>query len=139
MILPQNNIYVYRYDYVGEYDDYLFGDWEDNITDPEENTEGSETGGSDDTGSDDSGPDDTSGTSDLENKKRRKRSSSSTGCKTNKTSTRNNSSSKATKTKLVLKRTNSASSVLGLNVLLNPEIEEYEDGLTQNNYHGFKV
>ena len=109
----------------------MFGDWGENSTYPNENTTYPEENTEENT--------EGSGDDELENKKRRKRSSSSTGCKTNTTSRSSNSSSKATKKKLVLKRTNSASSVLGLNVLLNPEIEEYEDGLTQNNYHGFKV
>ena len=63
---------------------------------------------------------------------RKKRSTSSQNVTSNK---------KSNKTKVTqpLRRTNSASSVLGLNLLLNPEVREYRTGLTQNNYEGFKV
>ena len=49
-----------------------------------------------------------------------------------------------TNKKTNLRKTNSASSVLGLNVLLHQDYEDYWNppgwkGLVQNSYHGFKV
>ena len=55
-----------------------------------------------------------------------------------------NSTNKTKKTKNKLKRTNSASSVLGLNILLYQDLDDYYkppawESVVQNSYLGFKV
>ena len=77
----------------------------------------------------DGGEEQDDGDNQESDKRRRKRSTGTT--------TKNN-----TKTKL--KRTNSASSVLGLNVMLYQDRDDYfkkdgDIGVVHNNYYGFKV
>lgn len=80
-----------------------------------------------DSGTDNGGTGDT-GSSNGEDGGRKRRSAS--GVK---------SAEKSNKTKATLRKTNSASSVLGLNVLLNGDEDNYQKGLIQNNYDGFTV
>ena len=65
-------------------------------------------------------------------------SSSDASRKRRSTSTENASNTSNSHTNK-LKKINSASSVLGLNILLNPDLSKYFAGFGKNNRQGFKV
>ena len=115
----RNDFRSFDYDYEDIYDDDYWDDLDTTTTDssvPANNTETQDSNGS------------------VQNNRRRRRRKRST------------TTEKSNRTKTTLKRTNSASSVLGLNILLYQDRDDYfgdggagEIGVVSNNYYGFKV
>ena len=113
----RNDFRSFDYDYEDIYDDDYWDDLDTTTTDSSVPSNNTET-------------QDSNGSAPM---KRRRRKRSTTTEKSN-------------QTKTTLKRTNSASSVLGLNILLYQDRDDYfgaggagEIGVVSNNYYGFKV
>ena len=114
----RNHFRSFDYDYEDIYDDDYWDTLDTTTTDSSVPANNTETQDSNDSQS-------------ITRRRRRKRSTTT---------------EKSNRTKTTLKRTNSASSVLGLNILLYQDRDDYfgdggtgEIGVVSNNYYGFKV